>query len=98
MIHHILMPCLHSGFPLSLDRIIKWKKSPGDRVTKGEILLEVELDRANTDIYSFVEGYLAVILAEAGEEVPVDEVIAFIAETEAEIEEAIELSRKYRDR
>ena len=40
------------------------------------------------DVESFNEGYLAVILVEAGQEAPVGSAIALVAETEAEIEEA----------
>jgi pyruvate dehydrogenase E2 component (dihydrolipoamide acetyltransferase) len=48
----------------------------------------VESDKADMDVESFYEGYLAVILVEAGQEAPVGQAIALVAETEAEIEEA----------
>jgi len=61
-------------------------KSPGEKVSKGETVLVVESDKADMDVESFYDGYLAVILVEAGQEAPVGEAIAYIAETEAEIE------------
>ncbi len=56
--------------------------------TANQALLETreESDKADMDVESFYDGYLAVILVEAGQEAPVGEAIAYIAETEAEIE------------
>ena len=66
-------------------KIVSWVKSPGDKVAKGETVLVVESDKADMDVESFYEGYLAIILVEAGSEAPVGSAIALIAETEAEI-------------
>ena len=66
-------------------KIVSWVKSPGDKVAKGETVLVVESDKADMDVESFYEGYLATILVEAGSEAPVGSAIALIAETEAEI-------------
>ena len=86
MIHDIFMPALSST--MTEGKIVEWTKSPGDKVEKGETVLVVESDKADMDVESFNEGYLAVILVEAGEEAPVGSAIALVAETEAEIEEA----------
>jgi pyruvate dehydrogenase E2 component (dihydrolipoamide acetyltransferase) len=69
-------------------KIVEWTKSPGDKVEKGETVLVVESDKADMDVESFNEGYLAVILVEAGQEALVGSAIALVAETEAEIESA----------
>ena len=69
-------------------KIVDWVKAPGDKVEKGETVVIVESDKADMDVETFNEGYLAVIVAEAGETAPVGEAIALIAETEAEIETA----------
>jgi pyruvate dehydrogenase E2 component (dihydrolipoamide acetyltransferase) len=69
-------------------KIVEWTKSPGDKIEKGETVLVVESDKADMDVESFNEGYLAVILVKAGQEAPVGSAIALIAETEAEIAEA----------
>ncbi|MFM7580586.1 MAG: biotin/lipoyl-containing protein, partial [Microcystaceae cyanobacterium] len=61
---------------------------PGDKVAKGETVLVVESDKADMDVESFYEGYLATILVEAGQAAHVGAAIAYIAETEAEIAEA----------
>lgn len=86
MIHDIFMPALSST--MTEGKIVEWTKSPGDKVEKGETVLVVESDKADMDVESFNEGYLAVIMVEAGQEASVGSAIALVAETEAEIEEA----------
>lgn len=80
------MPALSST--MTEGKIVSWVKAPGEKVSKGETVLVVESDKADMDVESFYDGYLAVILVEAGQEAPVGEPIALIAETEAEIETA----------
>ena len=86
MIHDIFMPALSST--MTEGKIVEWTKSPGDKIEKGETVLVVESDKADMDVESFNEGYLAAIMVEAGQEAPVGSAIALIAETEAEIAEA----------
>ncbi|MEL6437873.1 MAG: dihydrolipoamide acetyltransferase family protein [Cyanobacteria bacterium J06621_8] len=86
MIHDIFMPALSST--MTEGKIVEWVKSPGDKVEKGETVLVVESDKADMDVESFNEGYLAVIMVEAGAEAPVGSAIGLIAETETEIAEA----------
>ncbi|WP_446683427.1 dihydrolipoamide acetyltransferase family protein [Cyanobacterium sp. HL-69] len=86
MIHDIFMPALSST--MTEGKIVSWEKAPGDKVEKGETVVVVESDKADMDVESFYSGYLATILVDAGEEAPVGAAIAYIAETEAEIEEA----------
>jgi pyruvate dehydrogenase E2 component (dihydrolipoamide acetyltransferase) len=86
MIRDIFMPALSST--MTEGKIVSWVKAPGEKVSKGETVLVVESDKADMDVESFYEGYLAAILVEAGQEAPVGETIALIAETEAEIETA----------
>ena len=86
MIHDIFMPALSST--MTEGKIVSWLKSPGDKVEKGETVLVVESDKADMDVESFNEGYLAAILVEAGQEASVGATLALIAQTEAEIEQA----------
>ena len=86
MIHDIFMPALSST--MTEGKIVEWTKSPGDKVEKGETVVIVESDKADMDVESFNEGYLAVVLVEAGDSAPVGNAIAYLAETEAEIAEA----------
>jgi pyruvate dehydrogenase E2 component (dihydrolipoamide acetyltransferase) len=86
MIHDIFMPALSST--MSEGKIVAWVKSPGEKVSKGETVVVVESDKADMDVESFHDGYLAVILVEAGNTAPVGSAIALVAQTEAEISTA----------
>ena len=86
MIREVFMPALSST--MTEGKIVSWVKAPGDKVEKGETVVIVESDKADMDVESFYEGYLAAIVVEAGEEAPVGNAIALLAETEAEIAEA----------
>ncbi|NBD18343.1 MAG: 2-oxo acid dehydrogenase subunit E2 [Cyanobacteria bacterium] len=86
MIRDIFMPALSST--MTEGKIVSWAKSPGDKVEKGETVLVVESDKADMDVESFHDGYLATILVQEGEQAPVGSAIALLAETEDEIETA----------
>jgi len=77
------MPALSST--MTEGKIVEWLKKPGDRVGRGESVLVVESDKADMDVESFNEGFLAVVLMPAGGTAPVGETIGLIVETEAEI-------------
>lgn len=83
MIHEVFMPALSST--MTEGKIVSWVKSPGDKVEKGETVVVVESDKADMDVESFYEGYLATIVVPAGESAAVGAAIALLAETEEEI-------------
>jgi pyruvate dehydrogenase E2 component (dihydrolipoamide acetyltransferase) len=83
--HEIFMPALSST--MTEGKIVEWLKQPGDRVERGESVLVVESDKADMDVESFNEGFLAAVLMPAGGTAPVGETIGLIVETEAEIAE-----------
>ena len=80
------MPALSST--MTEGKIVEWLKQPGDKVERGESVLVVESDKADMDVESFNEGYLAAVLMPAGGTAPVGETIGLIVETEAEIADA----------
>ncbi|MBE9063527.1 dihydrolipoamide acetyltransferase family protein [cf. Phormidesmis sp. LEGE 11477] len=86
MIREVFMPALSST--MTEGKIVSWAKAAGDKVEKGETVVVVESDKADMDVESFYEGYLAAIVTEAGEMAQVNDAIAFLAETEDEIEAA----------
>lgn len=86
MIHEIFMPALSST--MTEGKIVSWVKAVGDKIEKGETVVIVESDKADMDVESFHEGYLATIVVHAGDSAPVGSAIALVAETEAEIEQA----------
>ena len=86
-INEVFMPALSST--MTEGKIVSWVKSPGDKVEKGETVVVVESDKADMDVESFYEGYLAHVIVQAGETATVGAAIALLADTEAEIETAI---------
>jgi len=58
--------------------IAKWHKKVGDKVKTGDLIAEVETDKATMDFESFQEGTLLYIGAKEGEAAPVDSVIAIL--------------------
>ncbi len=58
--------------------IAKWHKKVGDKVNTGDLVAEVETDKATMDFESFQEGTLLYIGAEEGSAAPVDSVIAIL--------------------
>jgi len=84
-VREIFMPALSST--MTEGKIVNWLKSEGDAVTKGETVVVVESDKADMDVESFVEGFIGHIAVGDGDTAAVGAPIAFVAETESEIEE-----------
>jgi pyruvate dehydrogenase E2 component (dihydrolipoamide acetyltransferase) len=83
MIYEVTMPALSST--MTEGKITAWTKKVGDKVEKGETIVVIESDKADMDAESFYDGYLGLITVPEGATAPVGAVIAYIAETEAEI-------------
>lgn len=81
--HDIFMPALSST--MTEGKIVEWLKKPGDKVERGESVLVVESDKADMDVESFHDGFLASIVMPAGSSAPVGETIGLIVETADEI-------------
>ncbi|KAI0566482.1 2-oxoacid dehydrogenase acyltransferase [Gracilaria domingensis] len=79
----VFMPALSST--MTEGRVVDWTKSEGDPISVGEIFMVVESDKADMDVESFEDGFVAHILVDAGESCPVGEPVAYVARTEAEI-------------
>ncbi|KAI1300743.1 hypothetical protein EDD11_005944 [Mortierella claussenii] len=60
--------------------ITAWKKKEGDSVVAGDVLLEIETDKAGMDVEAVEDGILAKILHPDGAKVAVNEAIALLAE------------------
>ncbi|MEZ4556105.1 MAG: biotin/lipoyl-containing protein [Caldilineaceae bacterium] len=72
----VIMPKL--GNTVESTIIVEWKKQVGDDVAEGDILCDVETDKAVMEVPSTVAGTLLALLAGAGDEVPVMTEIAVI--------------------
>ena len=75
----VIMPAL--GMAQTTGLIVAWHKSAGDAVAAGDVLFEVETDKATMEVEAQGAGFLTDITAEAGQDVPVGQVIAHISET-----------------
>lgn len=60
--------------------IAKWHKKVGDKISSGDLVAEIETDKATMDFESFQEGTLLYIGAKEGEAAPVDSVIAILGQ------------------
>lgn len=72
----IIMPKI--GLDMTEGTIVEWKKKVGDRMERGEVIAEIETDKAVTEIEAAVGGVLAEIVAEEGEEVEITKTIAWV--------------------
>ena len=70
--------------------VATWLKKVGDKVQEGEILAEIETDKATMEFESFYDGILSHIAVNEGETVKVDELIAIISENEIDVSKALE--------
>jgi pyruvate dehydrogenase E2 component (dihydrolipoamide acetyltransferase) len=60
--------------------LLKWRKQPGDKITMGDILAEVETDKATMEMEAFDEGILHKVYVEAGGKAAVGSRIALLLE------------------
>lgn len=75
----VIMPAL--GMAQETGHIVAWHKAQGEKVAEGDVLFEVETDKATMEVEAQGAGYLTDVAAEAGADVPVGQVIARISDT-----------------
>jgi pyruvate dehydrogenase E2 component (dihydrolipoamide acetyltransferase) len=76
MAFSVVMPALEMA--QETGKLIAWRKKEGDRVSKGEPLLEIETDKAVVEVEAPADGVLAGIKAAEGADIPVGQTIAWI--------------------
>lgn len=76
MATQVILPAL--GMSQETGTIVQWLKSAGERVTKGEPIAEIETDKATVELEAPASGTLSNVIAQAGAEIPVGQVIATI--------------------
>jgi len=74
----IVMPALEMA--QETGKLLAWRKREGERVTKGEPLLEIETDKAVVEIEAPADGVLAGVTAHEGAVVPVGQTIAWLVQ------------------
>src|SRR5215208_6073226 len=72
----VIMPAL--GMAQETGKVVRWHKSEGETVAKGEPLMEVETDKVPVDVEAPADGTLAAVTASEGADVPVGQTIALI--------------------
>ena len=72
----VVMPALEMA--QETGKLVSWKKKSGDQVKKGEMLLEVETDKAVVEIEAQGDGILGGVTAKEGDVVPVGQTIAWL--------------------
>lgn len=66
------------GYDMETGRIASWSKQVGDVVRRGDVLAEVETDKATVDMEAVDAGTLVEIVHDAGSDVPVGDVIGYL--------------------
>jgi len=78
MIQQVFLPQL--GQTMEEATIERWRKKEGDAVKKGDVLLEITTDKATLEVESYVVGVVRKVLAEEGQVMPVNTVLALVGE------------------
>lgn len=79
----IMMPALSST--MKEGKIVSWSKKVGDKISSGDVALVVESDKADMDVESYEDGFVAAILVKDGESAEVGKPVALIAKTKEAI-------------
>src|ERR1700742_281576 len=75
---NILMPALSPT--MEKGNLAKWLKKEGDKVKSGDVIAEIETDKATMEVEAVDEGTLAkIVVPEGTQDVPVNELIAVLA-------------------
>lgn len=85
MTHNITMPDL--GQTTAEVKILRWFKKPGDRLLKGEPLMEVETDKVTMEVEAYLKGYIRELLVEEGQMVRAANTIAIVTDSPEELYE-----------
>jgi pyruvate dehydrogenase E2 component (dihydrolipoamide acetyltransferase) len=90
---NILMPALSPT--MEKGNLAKWLKKEGDKVKPGDIIAEIETDKATMEYESIDEGTLAkIVVPEGTQDVPVNQLIAVLAEEGEDVKAAVAAAGK----
>jgi len=80
----IIMPKL--GFDMTEGILIRWLKTEGDEISEGEVIAEIETDKATVEVESNFSGIVRKRVVEEGAIVPIGNPIAIVGEADEEID------------
>ena len=86
MARDILMPQM--GYDMTQGTVVRWVKKVGDKVHRGDVVAEIETDKATVEVEAFDSGTLLRIMAAPGETLPVGQAIATLGEPGEQLPEA----------
>jgi pyruvate dehydrogenase E2 component (dihydrolipoamide acetyltransferase) len=84
MAETISMPKL--GFDMAEGLLVRWVKNEGENVNKGDVLAEIETDKATVEVESSASGVVRKLLVEAGTIVPIGDPIAIVGTADEKID------------
>ena len=87
MATNVVMPQM--GYDMREGTVVRWHKQEGETVDRGEVIADIETDKATVEFEAYTGGVLGRIVAEAGIAVPVGELIAIITEPGEAVPEAV---------
>lgn len=83
----VLMPKMSDT--MTEGTIASWQKKVGDKVTSGDILAEIETDKATMELEAYEDGTLLYVGVQEGDSIPVDGIIAVLGEEGADYEKLL---------
>ena len=86
MAETVTMPKL--GFDMAEGTLVRWVKKVGETVNKGDVLAEIETDKATVEVESSASGVVRKLLVEEGAIVPVNSPIAIVGTADEVIDRA----------
>ena len=92
MITKVVMPKLSDA--METGKVIKWLKKEGDSIKGGDVIAEIETDKANVEIEAFGAGVLRKVIVDEGGQVPVGDLIAVIADPAESIDAVLSAAPK----
>lgn len=87
MAEMINMPKL--GFDMAEGTLVRWVKKVGETVNKGEVLAEIETDKATVEVESSASGVVRKLLVDEGAVVPINSPIAMVGTADEKIEDLL---------
>jgi pyruvate dehydrogenase E2 component (dihydrolipoamide acetyltransferase) len=84
MAETITMPKL--GFDMQEGTLVRWVKSEGENINKGDVLAEIETDKATVEVESSASGVIRKLLVDQGAVVPIGAAIALVGTKDEKIE------------
>jgi pyruvate dehydrogenase E2 component (dihydrolipoamide acetyltransferase) len=75
------------GFDMAEGTLVRWVKKEGETVNKGDVLAEIETDKATVEVESSASGIVRKLLVEEGAVVPINSPIAVVGTADEKIEE-----------